>query len=66
MYETGHNNMTFTTVVLKTAWEYLEAYLRYSDFAQNNLKQFILSILSTLQLSEFWKKIFSANQYENV
>ena len=27
MCETGHNSMTFTTVVCKTAWEYLEAYL---------------------------------------
>ena len=33
MCETGHNNMTFTTVEQKIAWEYLEAYLRYSNFA---------------------------------
>ena len=33
MYETGHNNMTFTTVEQKIALEYLEAYLRYSSFA---------------------------------
>ena len=32
MCETGHNNMTFTTVEQKIAWEYREAYLR-SDFA---------------------------------
>ena len=32
MCETGHNNLTFTTVELKIAWKYLEAYLRYSDF----------------------------------
>ena len=32
MCETGHNNLTFTTVEQKIAWEYLEAYLRYSDF----------------------------------
>ena len=50
MCETGHNNMTFTTVEQKIAWEYLEAYLRYTDFAQNSLKQPILSILCTLQL----------------
>ena len=31
--ETGHNNMTFTTVMQKIAWEYLEGYLRYTDFA---------------------------------
>ena len=33
MYETVHNNLTFTTVEQKIAWEYLEACLRYSDFA---------------------------------
>ena len=33
MYDTGHNNLTFTTVEQKFAWEYLEAYLRNSDFA---------------------------------
>ena len=33
MCETGNNNMTFTTVELKIACEYNEAYLRYSNFA---------------------------------
>ena len=33
MRETGRNNMTFTNVEQKIAWEYLEAYLRYTDFA---------------------------------
>ena len=33
MCETGDNNMTFTTVEQKIAWENLEAYLRYTDFA---------------------------------
>ena len=33
MCETGHNNLTFTTAGQKIAWEYLEAYLRNSDFA---------------------------------
>ena len=33
MYKTGHNNMTFTAVEQKIDWEYLEAYLRYSNFA---------------------------------
>ena len=37
MCETGHNNMTFTTVEQKIAWEYLEAYLRYTDFASDSL-----------------------------
>ena len=32
MCETGHSNLTFTTVEQKIAWEYLEAYLRYSNF----------------------------------
>ena len=33
MCKTGHNNMTFTTVEQKIAWEYLEVHLRYSEFA---------------------------------
>ena len=33
MCETGHNNMTFATVELKIACEYIEAYLRYSNIA---------------------------------
>ena len=33
MCKTGHNNMTFTAVEQKIAWEYLEAYLRYSNLA---------------------------------
>ena len=33
MCETGHSNLTFTTVEQKIALEYLEAYLRYSNFA---------------------------------
>ena len=50
MCETGDNNMTFTTVDQKIACEYIEAYLRYSNFAYNSLKQPILSILSIFQL----------------
>ena len=33
MCEIGHNNMTFTTVEKKISLEYLEAYMRYTDFA---------------------------------
>ena len=33
MCETGHNNMTFTTVEQKYVWEHLDAYLRYIYFA---------------------------------
>ena len=33
MCETGHNNITFCTVEQKIAWEYLEEFLRYTDFA---------------------------------
>ena len=33
MCNTDDSNMTFTTVEQKIAWEYLEAYLRYTDFA---------------------------------
>ena len=50
MCETGDNNMTLTTVEQKIACEYIEAYLRYSTFALNSLKQPILSILSIFQV----------------
>ena len=33
MCETGRNNMTYTTVEQKIAWQYLKAYLRYIDLA---------------------------------
>ena len=66
MCETGRNNMTFTTVEQKIACEYIEAYLRYSNFALNTLKQPILSILSILQLLKFKKLKFSANHCEYV
>ena len=33
MCETGHNNLTYITVEQKIAWKYLEAFLRYSNFA---------------------------------
>ena len=56
MCETGHNNLTFTTVEQKLAWDYLEAYLRNIDFALNSLKQPILSILSIFQLLKNLKK----------
>ena len=56
MCETSHNNMTFTTVEQQIAWEYLEAYLRYSDFALNSLKQSILSILNIFNLLKNLKK----------
>ena len=33
MHETCHNNMTFPTVEQKIACEYIEAYMRYCNFA---------------------------------
>ena len=33
MCETGHSNMTFTTVEQKIPWKYLESFLKYTDFA---------------------------------
>ena len=33
MCETGHDNLTYITVEQKFAWKYIEACLRYSDFA---------------------------------
>ena len=55
MCETGHNNMTFTTVEQKIACKYIEAYLRYSNFDENSLTQPILSILSAFQLLKYLK-----------
>ena len=58
MCETAHNNLTFTTVEQKIAWDYLEAYLRNSDFSLNSLKQPILSMLSIFQLLKNLKNKF--------
>ena len=33
MCETGHNNMTLTSLEQKIVCEYIEAYQRYSNFA---------------------------------
>ena len=44
MCETGHNNMTFTTVEQKIAWEYLEAFLR---------KNYTLILLKTAYFKHF-------------
>ena len=66
MCETGHNNLTLTTVEQKIGWEYLEAYLRYSDFALNTLKQPILSNLSIFQLLKNLKKNFATTHCEYV
>ena len=37
MCEIVHNSMTLTTDEEKIEWEYLEAYLIYTDLAENNL-----------------------------
>ena len=37
MCKTDHNNINFTTVEQIIAWEYLQAHLRYNDFAKNHL-----------------------------
>ena len=33
MCETGYSNLTFTTVEQKISWEYVDVYMRYSNFA---------------------------------
>ena len=38
MCETGHSNLTFTTVEQNIVLEYLEAYLRYSNFCFKQFK----------------------------
>ena len=64
MCETGHNNMTFTTVEQKIVWEYLEAYLRYTDFYH---KTAYLKHFEHFPAIENFKKLnFAANHYEYV
>ena len=54
MCETGHSNLTFTTVEQKIAWEYLEAYLRYSNFAKT-LKTAYFKRFEHFPALKFWK-----------
>ena len=51
MSKTSRNNISFTTVVQKIAWEYIEEHLRHWFC----LKQLILSILSILPILKFLK-----------
>ena len=64
MCETGHSNLTFTTVEQKIALEYLEAYLRYSILlktAQNcYFKQF--EHFAAIEILEIIK--FTSNHYD--
>ena len=63
MCETGHNNMTFTTVEQKIAWEYLEAYLRYMIL----LKTAYFKHFEHFPAIEKFKKLnFAANHCEYV
>ena len=51
MCETGHNNLTFTTVEQKIGWEYLESYLRYSELKTAYSKHF--DFLKNLKKTNF-------------
>ena len=65
MCETGHNNMTFTTVEQKTAWQYFEAYLRYTRFCLKQLKTAYFKHFEHFPDIEKFKKInFAANHCE--
>ena len=67
MCETGHNNMTFTTVEQKIACEYIEAYLRYSNFALNWFKTAYFKHFEQFPAIEKFKKLnFAANHCEYV
>ena len=67
MCETGHNNLTFTTGEQKIAWEYLEAYLRNSDFALNSLKQPIFKHFEHFPaIGKFKNTNFAANHCDYV
>ena len=63
MCETGHSNLTFTTVEQKIAWEYLQAYLKYSNFAKNSLLKHF-EHFPGIEIFEIIK--FTANQCEFV
>ena len=56
MCETGHNNLTFTTVEQKIGWEYLEAYLRYSEFVLKQLKTAYSKHFEDFPVTEKFKK----------
>ena len=63
MCETGHSNLTFTTVEQKIDWEYLEAYLRYSILLKTSyFKQF--EHFPAIEIFEIVK--FTANHCEYV
>ena len=63
MSETGNSNQAFTTVEEKIAWEYLEAYLRYSNF----LKTPYFKHFEHFQAIEIFEIIkFTANHCEYV
>ena len=59
--ETGHSNLTFSTVEQKIALEFLEAYLRYSNF----LKTAYFKHFEHLPANEIFEIIkFTANHCE--
>ena len=70
MCEIVHNNMTFTTVEQKIACEYIKAYLRYSYFALNSLKQLKTAGFKHFEhlpaIEKFKKLNFAANHCEYV
>ena len=63
MCETDHNNRTFTIVEQKIALEYLEAYLRYTDFAKT---AYLRHYEHFTAIEKFEKTNFTANHCEYV
>ena len=64
MCETGHNNMTFTTVEQKIAWEYIEAYPEIHWFCK---KPAYFKHFEHFPVIEIYNKLnFAANHYEYV
>ena len=64
MCETGHSNLTFTTVEQKIAWDYLEAYLRYSNFELKTVYFKHFEHFPAIEIFEIIK--FTANHCEYV
>ena len=67
MCETGHSNLTFTTVQQNIAWEYLEEYLGYNNIFLKQLKTAYFQHFQHFPAIEIFEIIkFTANHCEYV
>ena len=67
MCDTGHSNLTFTTVQQNIAWEYLEEHLGYNNFFLKQLKTAYFKHFEHFKVIEIFEIIkFTANHCEYV